>query len=728
MGKVLIIAEKPSAARAIADALGGFRQRDAYMESDRYYLSWAIGHLVQLCDPEDYDKSWKRWTLAHLPIIPVFRLKANARTRQQLKVLEQLMKQSVGLINACDSGREGELVFRYIVNYLNMTHLPTKRLWTASLTKEAIREAFAAMKPARDYDNLYYAAECRSRGDWLVGINASRGYTCKFGDLLSIGRVQTPTLALIVRRQQEIDQFVSTDYWELHASFSTESGTYRGKWFASDGSRFETEEAAKQVAAKIRSKPGVVRQYEEKETQERPPFLFDLTSLQRACNRLFGLTAAQTLKTAQSLYERKLITYPRTDSPYLSSDLIRTLPGILTQLGKQNDYRALAEGANRSLVTARNRRVVRDDLIGDHHAIIPTAEPGKPLKDGEQKVYDLIVRRFLAQFYPSAVYREVNAVTVVENEQFQSKSKQLLSPGWRLVEQGPAKQDGSSSKRKKQRDADEEMASEPIPSLSTGQAVHCVDALPKQGKTQPPKPYTEDSLLAAMENAGKQLDDEELKQAMKDHGLGTPATRAGIIERLKQVGYIEVKQKSLLPTPKGRELIRLIEKNGPHLLLSAELTGQWEKRIADVQKGTYTPGAFLENIKKLTQVIVQHVQQAEPEQLATSEQAIGSCPLCGAAVVKAFKSWDCSSKKAKQCSFSLWPVICGKTLTENQVKMLLSKGETGILKGFKSKQGKPFQAQLVLVNGKVEMKFPQPSAPRGRKNPDSTGLQATGRT
>ncbi|MFY0545308.1 type IA DNA topoisomerase [Brevibacillus sp. H7] len=705
MGKVLIIAEKPSAARAIADALGGFRKRENYLESDRYYLSWAIGHLVQLCDPEDYDKKWKSWSLGQLPIIPSFRLKANFKTRQQLKVLEQLMKQSVGLINACDSGREGELVFRYIVNYLKMAHLPTKRLWTASLTKEAIREAFAALKPASEYDNLYYAAECRSRGDWLVGINASRGYTCKFGDLLSIGRVQTPTLALLVKRQQEIDQFESSEYWELYATFSDGANRYRGKWFCPEGSRFDDEAAAKRLESKVKGQLGSVLQYEDKETNERPPLLFDLTSLQRTCNRLFDLTAAQTLKTAQTLYERKLITYPRTDSPYLSSDLVRTLPSILAELGRHSHYSPLVEQANRSLVTANNRRVVRDDLIGDHHAIIPTPEPAKQLKDLEQKVYDLIARRFLAQFYPPAVYREVSVVTVVAEETFQSKSKQLISHGWRLVEQGPWQQESGTRKRKKQRDPDEEMSDDPIPKLSVGQRVTCADTLCKQGKTQPPKPHTEDSLLSAMEHAGKELEDHELKQAMKEHGLGTPATRAGIIERLKQVGYIEVKNKALLPTQKGKELIRLIEKNGPQLLLSAELTGQWEKRIADVQKGTYTPGSFMENIKKLTHVIVEHVQKAEPERLARTELAIGSCPLCGGSVIKAYKSWECSNKKAKRCSFTIWPVICGKTLTENQIKTLLTKGQTGMIKGFVSKQGKKFQAQLTLENGRIELKF-----------------------
>jgi DNA topoisomerase-3 len=705
MGKVLIIAEKPSAARAIADALGGFRKREQYLENDRYYLSWAIGHLVQLCDPEDYDKRWKRWSLQQLPIIPPFRLKANPRTKQQLKVLLSLMKQSSGLINACDSGREGELVFRYIVKYAKMEHLPVKRLWTASLTKEAIREAFAAMKPASEYDNLYYAAECRSRGDWLVGINASRGYTCKFGDLLSIGRVQTPTLALLVKRQQEIDRFVSTPYWELYAVFTDGTSSYRGKWFSREKVRFETEEAANLLAAKVQGQQGTVQEYEDKETAERPPLLYDLTSLQRACNRLYGLSAAQTLKTAQSLYEQKLITYPRTDSPFLSSDLVRTLPGILQQLEQHAEYRMLAQQADRSLVTVGSRRIVRDDLVTDHHAIIPTREQPGRLQGLEQKVYDLIVRRFLAQFYPSAVYREVRAVTAVAGETFQSKAKELVSPGWRVVEQRDSRMEQPAKRRKKRRDDEEESEQTPIPPLTVGQPVRCAQTECRQGNTQPPKPYTEDSLLAAMENAGKEVADEELKQAMKDRGLGTPATRAGIIERLKQVGYVEVKNKNLFPTAKGRELIRLIEKNGPQILLSAELTGQWEKRIADVQKGTYSPAAFMENIKKLTQVIVDHVQRAEAEKLEHAAPSVGSCPLCGGSVVKAYKSWECSNRKEKRCTFSLWPTICGKTLTENQVKTLLAKGQTPTLRGFVSKQGKKFQARLVLKEGKLELDF-----------------------
>lgn len=608
MGKILIIAEKPSAAKAIADALGHFVKQDGYFENQQYLLSWAIGHVIQLSDPEDYDPKLKRWNLQSLPIIPDFRLKANPKTKKQLAILLKLIRQASALINACDSGREGELIFRYIVSYAKATHLPMKRLWTASLTKEAIREAFAVMKPAAEYNNLYYAAECRSRGDWLVGINATRGFTCKYGELLSLGRVQTPTLALLVKRQQEIEAFVPSDYWEVFATFTDSDKSYTGKWFNEKGSRFDTEEKAKELQAKVKNQPATVTHYEEKEKKEKPPWLFDLTSLQRLCNRKFHFTAADTLKAAQSLYEKKLITYPRTDSVFLSSDLVPKLPAILRKLGQNPVYQELAQRANPSLVHAGNRRVVRDDLITDHHAIIPTEEKAGKLPDKEQRVYDLIVRRFLAQYYPDAIYHEVSITTLCQGETFSSKAKRLVDPGWKQAE-------GKQESKK-----EDEEETEELPVLQTGQTVSCAGTRRKKSKTQPPKPYTEDNLLQAMENAGKELKDEELKEAMKDRGLGTPATRASIIERLKQVGYIKAERKALTPTQKGRELIRLIEKNGPTLLLSPELTGEWEKRIADVQKGTYDPRQFMENIKKLACHIVEQVNKAVYEKITLEKE------------------------------------------------------------------------------------------------------------
>lgn len=694
MRKILIIAEKPSAARAIADALGGFRRQKDYFESDRYFLSWAIGHLVQLCDPEDYDPAYKKWSLQQLPILPSFSLKANPKTKKQLEVLRELVGRSDGLINACDAAREGELIFRYIIKYLKATHLPVQRLWTASLTKAAIRKAFQQLKPAEAYDSLYYAAECRSRGDWLVGINASRGYTCKFGDLLSIGRVQTPTLALIVKRQEEIESFVPSPFWEVTAEFASPSGTYTGKWQKNGVSRFTSEADAWAVVQKVNGKPGEVLSRTSTRKREKPPLLFDLTSLQRLANRKFGWTAEFTLKTAQSLYERKVISYPRTDCNFLTSDLVHQLPAVLDALARQEKYRQLVQQVDRTLLTPANRRVVRNDLVTDHHAIIPTEEAHRlsGASDSEKRLFDLIVRRFLCHYYSHAEFEETELVTVVAGETFYTKSSVCVSPGWKAVEPSPPARE-------------EENSLLPLPPVEKGQAVTCTSAAPKKGTTTPPKPYTEDSLLAAMEHAGKSIDDEEMKQALKDRGLGTPATRAAIIERLKQVGYIEGRQKNLYPTEKGRTLIRLLEQHGPQLLLSAEMTAEWEKRITDIQKGAYEPRQFMEQIKRLTETIVEQVRQSPEEKLTKTVTSVGACPVCGHDVLPFFKGWRCSQVKEKRCSFVIWSPLAGKKLTEKQVSVLLKKKETIPLKGFRSKQGKPFTARLVIADGKVELRF-----------------------
>ncbi|MGE5589988.1 MAG: DNA topoisomerase [Bacillota bacterium] len=768
--KPLIIAEKPSAARAIAEALGGFSRQNGYLESDRYLLSWALGHLVEQKSPEEYSPRWKRWALEALPILPeAFGLKVVGKTRAQFEVLACLARTAPELINACDAGREGELIFRYICQAAGVER-PARRLWVSSLTREAIRQAFADLRPQEDYNRLYQSALCRSQGDWLVGMNATRAFTVRWGDLLSVGRVQTPTLALVVRREREIEAFVPETYWEVVALFALDGRrTYQGKWVGPDGQTRLSREAAEAVAARVQDRTAQVESAEEKTVTERPPQLYDLTSLQREANRRYGLTAAATLKAAQSLYEDKLITYPRTDSRHLTRDLVRTLPGVLQAVGAQAAYQSLANGADAGRVHPGNRRVVDDSRVTDHHAILPTREMPRDLGGPQAKVYDLVVRRFLAQFYPDAHYLESEVVTRVDSgdapaegagaaqststalpggapagpDRFRSRGRRPLEQGWRVVEPEPA-----SRKRDRGGDEDEPQA---LPPLQTGDSGQVKEAEALERTTQPPRRYTEATLLSAMEFAGKELDDEALRQAMKGHGLGTPATRAAIIERLKDVGYMRLEKKSLVPTPKGRHLVDLAEAAGVQVLLSPELTGDWERRIADIQAGGYEPDRFMQEIRDLTVQVVDRVRQAPGSagmgaasagQLAAaaSEAAVigggrdvtaaaqvsasasaaseaaegqaqpvaGRCPRCGREVRRDSRGWTCGTEGCVRVP----RYLCGKIIDTALAGSLLARGRTPLITGFKSpRTGKSFSSYLVLAEDGVRFEFP-PDRPR----------------
>ncbi len=714
VSKPLIIAEKPSAARAIADALGGFSAREGYLESSEYLLSWAIGHLVELQAPEEYDPKWKRWSLQSLPIMPdAFKVRVMPKTRSQFQVLAKLGKQAPELINACDAGREGELIFRYIAEAAGLKR-PVRRLWVSALTRDAIRRAFGTMQSQAAYDRLYQSARCRAEGDWLMGMNATRAFTVKWGDLLSVGRVQTPTLALLVRREQEIEAFEPEPYWEVQADFTAGgSRQYRGKWFGPDGDRLKAAAAAEAIAQRVKGQTGTVESVTEKPGVERPPQLYDLTTLQREANRRFGLTAAATLKTAQSLYEAKLITYPRTDSRYLNRDLVRTLSGIVRALQGQSEFAQAAGGADLGLVHPGNRRVVNDAGVTDHHAIIPTDQAPKSLAAVEAKVYGLIARRFLAQFYPEAKFLETEVITRVGQDRFRSRGRRMLEPGWHAVEPEPPKKKGE----------EEEQAA--LPPLKQGEpvAVHKVDVLAKE--TQPPKRYSEASLLSAMEFAGKEMDDDALKEAMKGRGLGTPATRAAIIERLKDVGYIALEKKSLVPTPKGRQLVERAEAIGAQVLLSAELTGEWEKRIADIQAGEYQPDRFMQEIRSLAVQVVDLVQKAPGAPARGGGRRSGSdadteeapvplaarCPLCGGEVKRQGRDWKCGGP---DCPTRLPGWLCSLVIDASLAETLLTRGRTAVLSGFKSpRTGRAFRASLVLKAGKVEFEFPPDKPGRG---------------
>ena len=743
--KALIIAEKPSAARAIADALGGFSRREGYLESEQYYLSWAIGHLVELKSPEEYDARWKRWALEHLPMLPsFFDLKVTAKTKSQFDVLSRLIRVAPELINACDAAREGELIFRYICQMARATQ-PARRLWVSSLTREAIRKAWAELRPETDYERLYQSARCRAQGDWLVGMNATRAFTVKWGELLSVGRVQTPTLALMVRREREITAFKPEEYWEVFADFATPDGRkYRGKWFGPGGDRLKKAEDAEAIAARVKARPGIIESAEETPVSERPPQLYDLTALQREANKRFALTAAATLKAAQSLYEAKLITYPRTDSRYLNRDLVKTLPAVLKAAGGQSEFRALAAGARADLVHPGNRRVVDDSKVSDHHAIIPTTEVPGTLGAVEAKIYGLVMRRFLAQFYPEARYLDTEVITRVDPvpDRFRSRGRRVLDEGWRVVEPPPA-----PGKGKAKSDTPDEEPRQVLPALKAQEMVAVKAAEAEKKQTQPPKRYTEAALLGAMETAGRNMDDDGLKEAMKGHGLGTPATRAAIIERLKDVGYIALEKKSLVPTEKGHRLVELAEQAGAQVLLSAELTGGWEKQIADIQSGDAQAERFMAEIQGLAVQIVDLVKRTEGGAraraggaLATSGSSAepaggakagargkgrrtgpnedastpdpgalpafaGKCPRCGRAVVKTSRDWTCANS---ECTLRIPTWLCGKVVDAAAAGALLEKGRTKLIEGFKSpRTGKTFSAYLILKEGQVGFEFPK---------------------
>lgn len=690
VGKPVIVAEKPSMAQDIAKALGGFRfNKEGFWESSQYLLTYAIGHLVELQEPEDYDKSYAEWRFEDLPIIPVeFKLKVIPKQRQQFAVIKKLLKDAPLVINACDAGREGELIFRYICRAAGYKG-PVKRFWASSLTPQAIKEGFKNLQDGSAYDNLAAAAECRSQGDWLIGINGTRAYTVKHGVLLSVGRVQTPTLAMLVNREKEIREFKSEPFWQLIATFVSSKGEYEGQWFKDKEHRIWDEQTAKAIKDKVLGQNGVITVYEQKEKKESPPLLFDLTSLQREANQRYGYSAAKTLSIAQRLYEtHKLITYPRTDSRYLTPDLISTLPKRIEAVN-WGQYAPLVAPLLKGF-PAPTKRLVDASKVRDHHAIIPTEVSAETiaLSADEQKVYDLIVRRFIAAFYPFCLYRETKIVTEVLKETFKTQGKEILEPGWRLVENsGNHKNDN-------------------LPPLQRGLTVKTKDVEIKQDETKPPAPYTEGTLLSAMEGAGKLIDDEELRDAMKDAGLGTPATRAAIIERLKQVGYIEADGKHLRPTQKGEELIARI--NLP-VLLSPELTGQWEKRLRDIERGIESPLAFMTDVTALTMALVEAARQSDAGKFRNLEYgALGKCPLCGGDVVENRNAYGCSNWRLENggCKFTIWKKIARKRITREQARELLTKGSTRLLRGFVSKNGKKFSARLKLENGEVVFDFP----------------------
>ncbi|MEC0212880.1 DNA topoisomerase 3, partial [Paenibacillus ehimensis] len=614
--KTLVIAEKPDMGRNIAAAIEPkAKNQRTHIEGEQYIITWAIGHLIGLAEPDAYDEKYKKWNFNDLPIIPErFKLVPNPKTKDQLKVIAELAKRSALLINACDAGREGQHIFSLIQRHLKLSQ-PVKRLWISDLTPETIRKGFAELREGAEFEPLTRAARARSEADWLIGMNGSRAFTTKHRELLSVGRVQTPVLALLYDRQKEIEAFTSSKYYEVEAWFTQGETKYRGLW---QGDKLTDGEKAAALAAKVKGKTGRIESYDVKDTKEYPFKLYDLTLLQREANAKFGFSAKKTLDLAQALYEKhKAISYPRTNSNYVTEQNIPEMHRALDQFGKTG-YAPLVQQADKKLVHKNNKAVCNPAKVEDHHAILPTHKMPNGLAPDEQKLYDLIVRRFLSHFYPAAMYKLHTIVTWAEGERFKSTVKQLLSLGWKVIyaDQKKEKDKPSRGKAKADREQEEDAVAEeetdaPF-ALDPAQDVLCKDSAAKEKETQPPKAYTEGTLLKAMESAGKQIEDEELRDAMKDSGLGTPATRASVIERLKQVGYVVMQGKRIAITPKGRTAVELIRGAGVELLTSPEMTGQWERRLNEIARGAASDETFMKNVERFAALIVEKVRGQKP--------------------------------------------------------------------------------------------------------------------
>ena len=642
----VVLAEKPSVARELASFLGASSRRDGYFEGQGYQVSWALGHLAMLKEPEDYDPALKRWSLATLPFVPDrFELKLidEKSARQQFAVIKRLFRAADELICATDAGREGELIFRYILELTGSTGKLARRLWLNSLTEAAIKDAFRRLRPLAEYDALYAAARCRSQADWIVGLNATRYYTVRHRDagglLWSVGRVQTPVLAMIVRRDDEIRTFKPESFWELLTQ-------YRKVTFKFAGDRFATEEDARAVLDRVQGHPFVIRGIDRKEERDLPPQLYDLTELQRDMNRRHGMSADATLKAAQALYEAKVITYPRTDSRYLTSDMKGQLPGILEELRPLKPHEIARLNLRALTFTGR---IINDGKVKDHHAVIPTGKQPRDLAPTLQNVYDAVVTRLIAAFYPACV-KEVTSVGGESNGvAFRARGVHVLEPGWTVLY--PAKAD---AKKTDEQELPEFRLAESGPH----------DPFIKKGETTPPKPYSEASLLGAMETAGKLVDDEQLKEALKEKGLGTPATRAAIIETLLARSYITRENKALIATDAGRYLVALIWDRG---LKSPELTGEWEARLREIERGHLDPVQFMAEIIRYAGGIIRTADGTPID-----ETRLGDCPRCGRPVIEGKRGFGCSGWR-EGCPFVLWKEYRGSPLEVGQIRELLQR-------------------------------------------------------
>ncbi|NLI70674.1 MAG: DNA topoisomerase III [Firmicutes bacterium] len=719
MGKILVVAEKPSVGRDLARILKSRKKEDGYMDGSDYVVTWAIGHLAKLYDPGDYDQKFKRWSMGNLPLIPPrMKIKVDPKHKKQFDTVKMLMNstQVASIICATDAGREGELIFRYIYELAGCKK-PVERLWISSMVDEAIKKGFQSLRPGNEFDNLFYSARCRSEADWLVGINATRAFTVRLGHLFSVGRVQTPTLALLVQRQEEIDNFVAQDYWEIRAHYPGFSGLWYD--YRKKVSRTYDQNRAREIATKVEGKNGIISNVREETKRELPPQLYDLNELQRDANKSFGYPAQKTLDIAQKLYEKyKVITYPRTDSRYLQEEMVPGLKALIENMGAGNpSYRQYADyllGLPELPITGR---IVDNRKVTDHHAIIPTGKTANlPLPD--RKIYDLVALRLLAAFYPPHIYKITSITAEIEGEHFVSRGKVVEQEGWKGLHGNISEETGNENESRTDsrsvKDTDREQI---LPALHEGDPVRVCSTEILQKKTRPPAHYTEATLLSAMENAGRFVDDDELKEHLKERGLGTPATRAGIIERLIAVGYLTREGKKLVPTRKGIGLIGVV----PSELKSPEMTGAWEQKLNDIKKGLLKPTEFMVDIKDYTAHVVGEAGRVDAGKIgawekdegenntghrASTGRSLGSCPSCKKGeVVANSKGYGCNRWRGG-CTFFIGRQILGRRIGIEDVKRLILEGETGLIEGFTSKKGKKFRARLVLEEGgRISFKF-----------------------
>ncbi|PKO35485.1 MAG: DNA topoisomerase III [Betaproteobacteria bacterium HGW-Betaproteobacteria-7] len=713
MTKKLIIAEKPSVAADIAKALGGFTKHDDYFESETLVLSSAVGHLLELSCPEEFEVKRGKWSFAHLPVIPPhFALSPIEKTESRLKVLAKLIKRKdvSGLINACDAGREGELIFNYIAQHTK-SGKPVQRLWLQSMTQGAIRDGFAHLRAGHELQGLGDAAVCRSESDWLVGINGTRAMTAfnsKTGGfhLTTVGRVQTPTLAIVVERERRIREFKARSYWEVEADFAARAGNYTGKWFDEGykgkeddeharADRLWDEKRAEAIRAATSGKPGLVTEEAKPETRL-SPLLFDLTSLQREANGRFGFSAKTTLSLAQALYEKhKVLTYPRTDSRCLPEDYLPTVKETLAVLtgegaGKGHDEVLLARYSPFAhQILARNwvlpnKRIFNNAKISDHFAIIPTPQAPKHLNEMEQKLYDFVVRRFLSVFFPAAEYLVTTRITRVEGYPFKTEGKVLVNPGW-LAVHGKEGQEGTEGN---------------LVAVEKDEKVKAEEVTVKANETKPPPRYSEATLLSAMEGAGKMVDDEELKAAMAGRGLGTPATRAQIIENLIGEQYMLREGRELTPTAKAFSLMTLLNGLGINELTQPELTGDWEWKLGRIEKGEFTREEFMREIAEMTRHMVERAKTFEADTIPGDFGVLtAKCPRCGGEIRETYKKFQCGG-----CDYSLWKIVAGRQFEPAEIDTLINEKQIGPLTGFRNKMGRTFAAAIKL-NDKMEPEF-----------------------
>jgi DNA topoisomerase-3 len=725
MSKTLVIAEKPSVGQDLARVLKGpFKKGEGVLEGPEHVVTWAVGHLVQLAEPDEYDPKFKRWRMEDLPIVPErFKLVVrDERSRKQMSVVtKQIGREDIAeIVNACDAGREGELIFAYLYEKAKGKK-PVQRLWLNSMTSAAMKEALSSLRPAEEFARLEQAARSRSEADWIVGMNATRAATIRlrssFDGAVSLGRVQTPTLAIIARREEEIKAFVPEPYWLVDATFEAEGKrVYEGRFHEGAKPRIATGEEADAIVAACVGKQGTITKLEKKEQREKAPMLYDLTTLQREANNRYGFSAKRTLAAAQRCYEEhKALTYPRTNSRYLPSDMVAEIKPTAELVGHNSEYTKGAEYVI-GLDLLPLARVVNDEKVTDHHAIIPTRSEHNLDKMGadDRRIYDMVTRRFLAVFHPEAVFENTRVETTVgeQGHIFRTRGKLLIVPGWRGVYDEVA----ADTRPKGEED---EGVDQQLPKLEDGETVDTKQIAAERKETKPPRRYSDASLLGAMETAGKLVDDEELREAMKESGIGTPATRAAIIERLITVGYVERDARALVATEKGLNVIRLLD---AHMLTSPELTGNWEHRLGKIERGEDSREKFMSDIAGFAEQTVHKLDETLKD-VRIPRAKLGPCPVCGHEINENRKGYSCWAREDPGCGFVIWKAKAGKTLPVQIARELIKTGYTEKqVTGFRGRSGRSFRAKLAMSQteeGKWRVEFDEEWAKEGAKAPEA---------